>query len=274
MPPRKRFGQHWLHCDQTLDTIVQTAQLSPSDVVLEIGPGTGNLTARLLPRVQSLVIVEIDRHLCAKLRQKFSSARHLHLIEGDILHTDLTSFAVVPHKVVANIPYNITGLILEKLLGTIARPVSQWQTIVLLVQQEIAERLTAQPHHKHKAYGALSVRAQYLAECEYICDVPARAFYPSPQVTSAVVRLSPRPPTQPAHDPQWLHQLISLGFSNRRKMLYNNLDCVIERSQLSQILRNLGINPQARAEELSVAQWVELANATVLLRSPVAGAWK
>jgi len=212
--------------------------------------------------VQSLVIVEIDRHLCAKLRQKFASAGHLHLIEGDILHTDLTALAVTPRKVVANIPYNITGLILEKLLGTIARPTTQWQTIVLLVQKEIGDRLTAKPHDPHKAYGALSVRAQYLAECEYICDVPARAFYPSPQVTSAVVRLSPRPPVQPAHDPQWLQQLISLGFSNRRKMLYNNLDSVIERSQLSQILQDLGINPQARAEALSVAQWVELANAT------------
>jgi len=266
MPPLKRFGQHWLRCDQTLDTIVQSAQLCASDVVLEIGPGTGNLTARLLPLVQSLVIVEIDHHLCAKLRHKFSSAGHLHLIEGDVLQTDLSGLGVVPHKVVANIPYNITGLILEKLLGTIARPTSQWQTIVLLVQKEIGDRLTATPQDKHKVYGALSVRAQYLAQCEYICDVPARAFYPSPQVTSAVVRLTPRPPVQPAHDPQWLHQLVSLGFSNRRKMLYNNLDPVIERSQLSQILRNLGINPQARAEELSVAQWVELANATRLAK--------
>jgi 16S rRNA (adenine1518-N6/adenine1519-N6)-dimethyltransferase len=265
MTPLKRFGQHWLRCEQTLDTIVRTAQLSPSDVVLEIGAGTGNLTAKLLPLVKGLVVVEIDRQLCAKLRRKFAGVEHLHLIEGDILRTDLTDSSALPylpHKVVANIPYNITGLILEKLLGTIACPTRQWQTIVLLVQKEVGDRLTAKPQDKHKAYGALSVRAQYLAECEYICEVPPRAFYPPPQVTSAVVRLTPRPPLHPACDPRWFQQLLSLGFSNRRKMLYNNLDCVIERSHLSQILQSLGINPQARAEELSVAQWVALANST------------
>ncbi len=264
MRPLKRFGQHWLRCERTLDTIVRSAQLCPSDVVLEIGAGTGNLTGKLLPLVKGLVVVEIDRQLCAKLRHRFASAKHLHLIQGDILHTDLgdPSLPYLPHKVVANIPYNITGLILEKLLGTIACPTSQWQSIVLLVQKELGDRLTAKPHDKHKAYGALSIRVQYLAECEYICDVPPRAFYPPPQVTSAVVRLTPRPPLYPARDPRWFQQLLRLGFSNRRKMLYNNLNPVIERSQLSEILQSLGINPQARAEELSVAQWVELANAT------------
>lgn len=257
--PRKSFGQHWLRCPQTLDRIVLSANLTDRDMVLEIGPGTGNLTSRLLPLVQALVIVEIDRQLCVKLRQKFTDPK-LHLIEGDILHTDLNSLPVVPHKVVANIPYNITGLILEKLLGTISKPCCQWQSIVLLVQKEIADRLTAKPHDKYKAYGALSVRAQYLAHCEYICEVPARAFYPSPQVTSAVVRLTPRSLSIPATNPDRLDQLVRMGFANRRKMLHNNLDTVIDKDTLTQMLTAMNLSPHARAEELSLDQWINLAN--------------
>jgi 16S rRNA (adenine1518-N6/adenine1519-N6)-dimethyltransferase len=257
--PRKSFAQHWLRCQQTLDRIILSANLTDRDIVLEIGPGTGNLTARLLPLVQALVIVEIDRQLCTKLRQKFTDPK-LHLIEGDILDTDLANLPLAPHKVVANIPYNITGLILEKLLGSIAKPCTQWQLIVLLVQKEIADRLTAKPHDKHKAYGALSVRAQYLAHCEYICEVPPRAFYPAPQVTSAVVRLTPRSLPVTADDPDRLDQLVRMGFANRRKMLHNNLSTVIDKANLGAILSAMNLSPHARAEELSLDHWIHLAN--------------
>lgn len=264
---RKRFGQHWLRSDKVLDAILQAAALQPSDRILEIGPGTGILTRALLPQVQAVVAVEIDRDLCQLLAEKFGRLANFLLLQGDILTLDLAALLEpypafrCPNKVVANIPYNITGPILEKFLGRIAQPPAiPLESLVLLLQKEVAQRLVAQPGQK--AYGALSVRVQYLAKCEWICDVPARAFSPPPQVDSAVVRLCPRPYPHPPADPQRLETLIKLGFAERRKMLRNNLKSVTDRHQLTPILEQLEINPQARAEDLSLDQWIALANAS------------
>jgi 16S rRNA (adenine1518-N6/adenine1519-N6)-dimethyltransferase len=263
--PRKQFAQHWLKSEKALNEIIQASQLQSTDCVLEIGPGTGILTRRLLPLVQSLVAVEIDRDLCKVLTKEFGRKENFLLVQGDFLELDLPSLlAPFPafqnqNKVVANIPYNITGPILEKLLGTIANPnLEPYDSIVLLVQKEVAQRLAAKPGSK--AFGALSVRVQYLAECELIYTVPAGAFYPPPKVDSAVVRLVPRQFEPQATDTRRLETLVKLGFGEKRKMLRNNLQSVVERDRLSQLLEKLEINPQARAEQLSVSQWVALAN--------------
>jgi 16S rRNA (adenine1518-N6/adenine1519-N6)-dimethyltransferase len=193
------------------------------------------------------------------------------LLQGDFLTLDLdaqlASFPAFsnPKKVVANIPYNITGPILEKLLGTISQPAADpFDLIVLLVQKEVAERLYAKP--SSRAFGALSVRVQYLAECEFICEVPAKAFSPPPKVDSAVVRLRPRRLEPPATDPKWLDTLLKLGFSSKRKMLRNNLKSVVECDRFTQLLEQLDVNPQARAEDLSVQQWVALSNLLIDFR--------
>ena len=263
--PRKQFAQHWLKSEKALNEIIQASQLQSTDCVLEIGPGTGILTRRLLPLVQSLVAVEIDRDLCKVLTKEFGRKENFLLVQGDFLELDLPSLlAPFPafqnqNKVVANIPYNITGPILEKLLGTIANPnLEPYNSIVLLVQKEVAQRLAAKPGSK--AFGALSVRVQYLADCELIYTVPAGAFYPPPKVDSAVVRLVPRQFEPQATDTRRLETLVKLGFGEKRKMLRNNLQSVVERDRLSQLLEKLEINPQARAEQLSVSQWVALAN--------------
>jgi 16S rRNA (adenine1518-N6/adenine1519-N6)-dimethyltransferase len=264
--PRKRFGQHWLHSEKALSRIVEAAALAPDDRILEIGPGTGILTRQLLPLVQLVVAVEIDRDLHRLLKQQLGKAKNFLLLEGDILALDLQQLPLAnmpnfawPNKVVANIPYNITGPILEKLLGTIAAPNPQpFEAIVLLMQQEVAERLCAQPGSK--ASGALTIRVQYLADCQWVCHVPAKAFQPPPKVDSAVVRLIPRSFQPAAHDPVHLDRLVRLGFATKRKMLRNNLQSVIERDRLSTLLADLKLNPQARAEDLSVADWVALSN--------------
>lgn len=263
---RKRFAQHWLRSDKVLFKIVEAANLSKSDRLLEIGPGTGILTQKLLPYAAAVTAVEIDRDLCQKLTKKFKQYQNFLLLSGDILSLDLDSLLAEqdpifqqPNKVVANIPYNITGPILEKLLGTISKPAAvPYDSIVLLLQKEVADRLYAKPGTK--AFGALSVRVQYLADCELICPVPSRAFYPPPKVDSAVVRLSPRPTHPPVNDPRKLETLVKVGFANKRKMLRNNLKGLIDRDLLTQILEQLEINPQARAENLSVAQWVALSD--------------
>ena len=263
--PRKRFGQHWLCDPQILNQILAAAELSMGDRVLEIGPGQGVLTKGIVPFTQAVVAVEVDRDLVQKLRQQFQASERLHLIEGDFLDVDLTAaLADYPNfqslnKVVANIPYYITGPILEKLLGRIRQPNPQpYESIVLMVQKEIAERLYAQPGTK--AFNGLSVRVQYLADCQLICPVPSSAFKPAPKVESAVVRLRPRPFPQQATNPKLLETLVKQGFSQKRKMLRNNLKSLVERDQVTAVLESMAINPQVRPEQLSVENWIALSN--------------
>ncbi|HYW20615.1 MAG TPA: 16S rRNA (adenine(1518)-N(6)/adenine(1519)-N(6))-dimethyltransferase RsmA [Nodularia sp. (in: cyanobacteria)] len=264
--PRKSFAQHWLKSEKALDAIIKAAECQQSDDrVLEIGPGTGILTRRLLPLVRSLVAVEIDFDLCKQLAKQLGKKDNFLLLQGDFLTLDLSSPLAAfpnfqkPNKVVANIPYNITGPIIEKLLGTIANPNPEpFDSIVLLVQKEVADRLYANPGSR--TFGALSVRVQYLADCEFICTVPAAAFYPAPKVDSAVVRLRPRQIEIPALNPRKFENLVKIGFGAKRKMLRNNLQSVVERDRLTHLLEQLEINPQVRAEDLSVQQWVKLTN--------------
>jgi 16S rRNA (adenine1518-N6/adenine1519-N6)-dimethyltransferase len=263
--PRKQFGQHWLRSEKALHRILTAAELVEHDRVLEIGPGTGILTRLLLPLVESVVAIEIDTDLCKKLVQMFREADNFLLLQGDVLELDwkaqLESFPRFqqPNKVVANIPYYITGPILELLLGTIAEPNPQpYDRIVLLVQKEVAERLCAKPGSRN--FGALSVRVQYLAESHLVCTVPAKAFYPPPKVDSAVVALRPRPVDPPVDNPRRLETLLKLGFATKRKMLRNNLKGIIDRDRLTTLLESLEINPQARAEDLSVADWIAFSN--------------
>ena len=265
---RKRFGQHWLQSDQVLNQIVTAAEIVEGDRILEIGPGQGVLTQRLLNSVANVLSVEIDRDLCLQLSEQFiayMASGQFRLIESDFLKLNFEQALIDfeqprPNKVVANIPYYITAPILEKLLGTLRQPNPQpFDNIVLLVQKEISDRLCAEPGTR--ANGALTIRAQYLAECSEICPVPPSAFKPPPKVDSAVIRIRPRPFPTPAKDPVRLGQLVKLGFSQKRKMLRNNLQSIIERDVLGSILEGLSINPQIRAEGLGVAQWVALSDA-------------
>jgi 16S rRNA (adenine1518-N6/adenine1519-N6)-dimethyltransferase len=262
---RKQFGQHWLKSEKALAKIVASAELKPTDRILEIGPGTGVLTYPMLAVAQAVVAVEIDRDLCELVTKKFGNVANFLLIQGDFLTIDLDQMLVPfaqfqrPNKVVANIPYNITGPILEKLLGRIAAPNPQpFESIVLLVQKEVALRLCARAGNPN--FGALSVRVQYVADCEFICDVPAKAFQPPPKVDSAVIRLHPRPIDIPAQDPKHLESILKMGFSSRRKMLRNNLKGTIETETLNGLLTDLALNPQVRAEDLNVADWVRLSD--------------
>ena len=265
MKPRKHFAQHWLQSDKALNKIIAAAELKDTDRVLEIGPGKGVLTRRILEHVNSLVSVEIDKDLCKLLVKKLGDKENFLLLNEDFLNVDLSLLLQDfpqhqnQNKVVANIPYNITGPIIEKLLGKIGNPTPEpYESIVLLVQKEVAERIVAKPGRT--SFGALSVRVQYLADCEMICTVPSIAFYPPPKVDSAVIRLLPKEREIVAKNPKKLETLVKVGFSAKRKMLRNNLQSLVERENLTQLLEKLSVNPQARAEELSVEQWVSLAN--------------
>ena len=265
MKTKKQFGQHWLRNEQVLDRIITAAKIAPTDRILEIGPGTGILTRRLIPAASAVVAVEIDRDLCALLVKKLGNVDNFLLLENDFLSLDVDSVLndfpkfQNANKVVANIPYNITGPILEKLLGNIVRPNQKpFDSIVLLVQKEVGDRLYAKP--STKAFGALSIRVQYLAHCELICPVPARDFSPPPKVDSAVIKLTPRRLSIEPNSPKVLDNLVRLGFGSRRKMLRNNLQGAIDREALTELLISMEINTEARAEDLSIEQWIHLSN--------------
>jgi 16S rRNA (adenine1518-N6/adenine1519-N6)-dimethyltransferase len=262
MKTKKQFGQHWLRNEQVLDRIITAAKIAPTDRILEIGPGTGILTRRLVAAASAVVAVEIDRDLSALLVKKMGHLDNFLLLENDFLNLDVESnLAAFPkfqqaNKVVANIPYNITGPILEKLLGNIVHPADR--PFDSIVQKEVGDRLFAKP--STKAFGALSIRVQYLAHCELICPVPARDFSPPPKVDSAVIRLTPRRLEFTANNPKMLDNLVRLGFSTRRKMLRNNLQSAIDRESLVELLASLNISDETRAEDLSIEQWIQLSN--------------
>ena len=259
---RKRFGQHWLRDERILDRILEAAELAPGDRVLEVGPGRGALTDRLLNSPAALVhAVELDRDLVAGLKERFSSRQQFSLCEGDVLEVPLTLPDGFPaSKVVANIPYNITGPLLDRLIGRLDRPVDPpYQRLVLLVQKEVAERIRARPGHT--SFSALSVRLQLLARCESVCPVPPRCFQPPPRVQSEVIRLDPLPAEQ-RPDPELcrsVERLLKQAFLARRKMLRNTLSAVRPPQELKQLALDAGIDLQQRPQDVDPQNWVALA---------------
>lgn len=268
--PRKRFGQHWLKDSSVHRAMVEASGLNldvmagraalPEDspCVVEIGPGTGKLSRRLLAAGAQVLAYELDRDLCTVLRKNLGAEERFTLIEGDFLRQPLPEEGQL---VVANIPYNITSPILDKVLGTPEAPVQQFSTIVLLVQKEIADRLCAEVGTK--AYGAMSVRVQFLAECEILRTVSRKAFQPPPKVESAIIRLSPRQHEAVPTDARWLSVLIRQGFATRRKTLGNALQSLADKQVVYDALETIGHPPLSRAEALSVSDWVALSNTLV-----------
>ncbi len=254
---RKRFGQHWLVDQVVLDRIVAAAELQPGERVLEIGPGRGALTERLLNApVAAVAAVELDRDLLAGLQQRLGGDARFQLIAGDALEITLPA----ADAVVANIPYNITGPLLDRLVGRLDRPVRPpYRRLVLLVQQEVGERIRSVPGSS--AYSALSVRMQLLGCCRSVCPVPPRCFKPPPRVQSEVIAIDPLPLDQ-ALDPilaRRVEQLLRRCFAARRKMLRNSLGGLLPPDQLGSLAAAAGINLEQRPQEISPEAWVALA---------------
>ncbi|KZR67019.1 16S rRNA (adenine(1518)-N(6)/adenine(1519)-N(6))-dimethyltransferase RsmA [Prochlorococcus sp. MIT 1303] len=259
---RKRFAQHWLIDAAVLTQILDAADVQPDDRLLEVGPGRGALTERLLASSASAVhTVELDRDLVSGLRQRFADQARFSLKEGDVLSVPLTlADGRAANKVVANIPYNITGPLLERLLGRLDRPVDHpYQRLVLLLQKEVAQRIRALPGQS--CFSALSVRLQLLAHCTTVCPVPPRSFKPPPKVHSEVILIEPLAPEQRLEPllAKRVESLLRQAFLARRKMLRNTLAKIVPAAELNALADDLGISLQQRPQELSPATWVELA---------------
>ncbi len=248
--PRKRFGQNFLNDNGVIAEIVAAIAPKSNERMVEIGPGLAAMTAPLLDTLKHLHVVEIDRDLIARLKQRFPAVR-LTIHEGDALEFDFGSLGD-DLRVVGNLPYNIS----TPLLFHLAEYASRVVDMHFMLQKEVVERMVAEPGSAE--YGRLSVMLQYRYAMELLFVVPPTAFTPPPKVDSAIVRMIPLPAASlTARDEALFAQVVSAAFGQRRKMLRNTLRDLIGEDALVA----LDIKPTARAEELGVAEYVRIANA-------------
>ncbi|HYM53421.1 MAG TPA: 16S rRNA (adenine(1518)-N(6)/adenine(1519)-N(6))-dimethyltransferase RsmA [Candidatus Dormibacteraeota bacterium] len=254
--PRRSLSQNFLTDPEALDAIVAAAELEPGDRVVEIGPGLGVLTRRLLAAGASVLAVELDPRLAAWLRRELGDVPGFELIEADALTIHPREcFPGQSFKLVANIPYHITSPLLHSFLDGDRPP----ELTVLLVQAEVAERVAAPPGQM----SYLSVFVQNVARAEVVAKVSAAAFEPAPKVDSAVLRLRRRsdPPIPVGDRREPFYRIVQAGFRQRRKQLHNGLgrELPVSREALEAGLAACGIDPERRPQTLSVDEWACLA---------------
>lgn len=261
--PRKSVGQNFLTDENTLSKIVTAGNLSKEDLVLEVGPGLGALTQKLLESANRVIAIEYDRGLFTILSENFMEVNNLVLVNEDILETDLAkifkdySSKQYYYKVLANLPYYITTPVIFKLIES-GLP---WELMVFLVQKEVAERLIAKPGTKE--YGALTVMLNFFGKVEKIAAVPKTVFYPAPQVDSTIVRiiLNKNPANHEIYP--YLRRVVQAAFNQRRKTLLNALASLeaffVNKELLADQLRVLRIDPLRRGETLSLEEFLSIA---------------
>jgi 16S rRNA (adenine1518-N6/adenine1519-N6)-dimethyltransferase len=257
--PNPRLGQNFLINSGALAKVIAAAGFAGDEIVLEVGAGLGALTRRLAREVRQVIAVEFDRRLIPVLKQMVEDLGNVQLIAGDILSLDLEKLiSEQPYRVVANIPYNITSVLIRRLMES-PRPAER---VVLTVQREVAERIIAKPG----AMNLLAISVQLYGEPDVVARIPARAFYPKPKVDSAVLRVDvhPEPKVSRVLIPQ-LFRLARAGFGQKRKQLRNALAgrLNVASAQIEVWLEEAAIRPQSRAQELSLEEWACLAQVVV-----------
>jgi 16S rRNA (adenine1518-N6/adenine1519-N6)-dimethyltransferase len=255
-PPSKELGQHFLVDDNILGVIGRLADLQPADVVLEVGPGPGGLTAYLADRVAKVHAVELDRRLEPYLDDRFGDRANIEVRFADAVTIDPATLDPQPTKLVSNLPYNVATPIVVESLDRFPS-IELW---CVMVQREVADRFFAEP--RTKAYGAVSVLVQLSAVRTGFHPVSRSVFRPPPNVDSALVAFRRRPSPPEAAWPE-LKRLVEAAFAHRRKLLPNSLELagLADRAQAAAALAELGRPPTVRAEELEPAEFVRLAAA-------------
>lgn len=248
--PDKSKGQHFLIDETVVADMLEVAQASSDDTVLEIGPGVGVLTAGLVQKAGQVYAYELDEQLADLITSQ--NEANLTVIRGDVLKAVLPPERVTHYKVVANIPYNITGLLIRQLVE--ATP--QAQSLTLLVQREVAQRICAQPGQM----SVIAVAVQLHGTPTLVRDVSSKAFWPAPRVDSAVLHVELRPELAVAVDEALFMRLVKFGFAQKRKQLKNTLSAGLQVT--SQVIEDAllasELKPTARAQELSLEQWKAL----------------
>ena len=255
---KKSLGQNFLVNPHILDRIISAAEISKDDVILEVGPGTGNLTKKLAEKAKKVIAIEKDGRLIEPLKQTFKDRPNVEIIGGDILNTKTDFVLQSPslsdkYKIVANIPYYITSNLLRTIFESWPKP----KLIVLTIQKEVAQRIMAKLPHMN----LLALSVQYYSKPEIIGYVSKNNFRPVPKVDSAIIRLGIRSQELGVRkDSKKLFSLMRMGFSEKRKQLAAVLSkkLKIKKEKILDALQKEGIDPKARAENLSLEQWQEL----------------
>jgi len=260
----RRRGQNFLISEKVLHKIIETADLKKTDLVLEIGAGLGFLTEELAKRAKKVLAVEIDKKLVEILKERLKDGKNgIKILQEDILSKKTEKIILAwlaknsvrkQYKIVANIPYNITGRILRNFLSfplTKGRP----NLMVLMVQKEVGERIVSNPPKMSR----LSVMVQFYSQAEIVSRVKKENFWPRPKVDSVILKLKPR--TGFFGEEDNFFQLVRSGFSSPRKYLLNNLfkaGIINEKEKGEKIFKNIGLSPRIRAQELSISDWLRL----------------
>ena len=250
---RKRFGQNFLHDHGVIDNIIASIHPKAGEHLVEIGPGQGALTADVLERAGELDVVELDRDLIPTLLLRFGLNKNFRIHEADALKFDFSSLKTDdrPLRIIGNLPYNISTALIFHLLSF----ESLIKDMHFMLQKEVVQRLAASPGEKH--YGRLGIMTQYYCRVDNLFTVGPGAFKPAPKVDSAIVRLEPyRQLPNPCKDRQKLEQIVRDAFSQRRKTVRNTLKQHLQADELT----TLDINPSARPEVLTLAEYVRIAD--------------
>ena len=262
---KKRLGQNFLTDGEVIQDIIEYADISPDDVIVEIGPGVGFVTEQLVKYAQKVIAVELDEEAIKELKKL--NAPNLEIIHNDILKTDLSELSEKEFKVVANIPYYITSPIIAHLLGEIDdlsnKNRSKISEIILMVQEEVAYRMCADENSPAKQYGLLTILSQFWADVEILRTVGRKSFYPSPKVNSAIVRLKVlKEPRLKLSDYSHFKRTIKASFAQRRKNLKN---CLLNggflRENIMPAFKKLNIDENIRGEKLSIEKFGQLSEA-------------
>ncbi len=262
--PRKRWGQNFLIDGNILNKIIASCDLNRDNYVVEIGPGLGTLTTELAENSKGVLAIDIDRDLQLMLQEVLSGYNNVQLLFANILDINLEeelikAFAlptIQPYQVCANIPYNITTPIIFYLL----EKCPHLQSAILMMQKEVAQRIMASPGGKD--YGLLTLTTSYYANCELLMNVSRNCFYPRPEVDSAVLRITPRQERIKVNNENVFKKLLRISFQKRRKTILNICTEFSgqDKNQIQGWLQHWGISPQARPENLSLDDFVLLAN--------------
>ncbi len=260
----KSLGQNFLIDDEVVETIVNSAEVTKQDLIIEIGPGLGTLTSRLLEKAGKVIAIELDDRMIQILEDRFSLYSNFELLHEDVLKVNLHQLICLNReaysnvKIVANLPYYITTPIIMKLL----EEKLEISSITVMIQKEVADRITAVPGDKNA--GAITYSVYYYAQSEQICFVSKDCFIPSPEVNSEVIALNIRKaPIIEVQDEKLLFKVIKVSFMQRRKTLLNGLvngGIIQNKEQGKQILEKLNLLENVRGESLSIEQFAQIAN--------------
>lgn len=254
--PERSKGQNFLIEEDVYNKIVESAEINPDDIILEVGPGLGFLTFKLAKKAKKVLAVEVDEKIASFLQTLIigNKVKNIKIFNKDILKAKGDNFSKVDkYKIVSNLPYNITSIFLRKFLSLSNKP----EIIVLMLQKEVVERIMAKP----PKMSLLSISVQFYAEVEKIMDVKREYFYPAPEVDSAVIKITPNKKLLKNYEEEKkFFKILRIAFSSKRKMLKNNLanGLKIDIKEIEKILIDLNLDTKIRSEQLEISEWLKI----------------